>query len=65
MADQRGTGYNQISLTAVPTPMALDPETLQQLLDTIQRFVRERLVPLEGRVSEEDAVPPEIVEDMR
>lgn len=47
------------------TPMALDPETLQQLLDTIRRFVRERLVPLEARVSEEDAVPPEIITEMR
>ncbi|CAN0531504.1 unnamed protein product, partial [Laminaria digitata] len=45
--------------------MALDPETLQQLLDTVRRFVRERLVPLEAQVSEEDEVPGEIIEEMR
>jgi acyl-CoA dehydrogenase len=45
--------------------MALDPETLQQLLDTIRRFVRERLVPLEARVSDEDAVPAEVIAEMR
>jgi acyl-CoA dehydrogenase len=45
--------------------MALDPETLQQLLNTIRRFVRERLVPLEARVSDEDAVPAEVIAEMR
>ncbi|MGB1547400.1 MAG: acyl-CoA dehydrogenase family protein [Alphaproteobacteria bacterium] len=45
--------------------MALDPETLQQFLETIRRFVDERLIPVEKRVSEEDAVPPEIVAEMR
>jgi len=45
--------------------MALDPETLEQLLDTIRRFVNEKLIPNEARVSAEDAVPPEIIEEMR
>ncbi len=45
--------------------MALDPETLEQLLDTIQRYVRERLVPLEAEVSEKDAVPAEVIAEMR
>jgi len=45
--------------------MALDLETRNQLLDTIRRFVRERLVPLEGQVAEEDEVPAEIVQEMR
>ena len=44
--------------------MALDPETFEQLLDTVRRFVRERLVPNEDRVAEEDAIPPEIVLEM-
>lgn len=35
----------------------LDRETLDQLLDTIRRFVRERLVPNEERIAEEDAIP--------
>jgi acyl-CoA dehydrogenase len=43
----------------------LDQETLDQLLDTIRRFVRERLVPNEDRIAEEDAIPPEIVSEMR
>ncbi len=45
--------------------MALDPATLEQLLDTIRRFVRERLVPLEAEVSENDAVPAVVIGEMR
>jgi acyl-CoA dehydrogenase len=45
--------------------VALDPQTLRQFLDTIQRFVRERLVPAEERVAESDEVPAEIVAGMR
>ncbi len=45
--------------------MACDEETLAQLLSTLERFVRERLVPNEHRVADEDAIPPEIVGEMR
>ncbi|MDQ4059778.1 MAG: acyl-CoA dehydrogenase family protein, partial [Pseudomonadota bacterium] len=45
--------------------MALDQDTLNQLLDTVSRFVEERLRPLEQRVAEEDRIPDEIVEEMR
>jgi len=45
--------------------MALDPQTLREFLDTIPRFVRERLVPAEAEVAEADAVPPAIVAEMR
>ncbi|MBB6011399.1 acyl-CoA dehydrogenase [Aquamicrobium lusatiense] len=45
--------------------MALDSETLDQLLETIRRFVRERLVPLEHQVAENDAIPAEIITAMR
>jgi acyl-CoA dehydrogenase len=45
--------------------MIRDPETLNQLLDTISRFVRERLVPAEAQVAEEDAIPEDIVEEMK
>lgn len=45
--------------------MALDPETLVQLIDTVRRFVSERLRPLEAQVSERDEVPAEIVAEMR
>ena len=45
--------------------MALDPETFDALIETIRRFVAERLRPLEERVAEEDEVPDEIVREMR
>jgi len=45
--------------------MALDPETFDALIETIRRFVAERLRPLEARVAEEDEVPGEIVREMR
>jgi hypothetical protein len=41
-------------------PMSLDSETLNQFLDTLDRFVRERLVPNEERISDDDAIPPEL-----
>ena len=41
--------------------MALDPETFDALIDTIRRFVAERLRPLEEKVAESDEVPDEIV----
>jgi len=45
--------------------MALDPETFDALIDTVRRFVAERLRPLEARVAEEDEIPGEIVREMR
>ncbi|HVJ54853.1 MAG TPA: acyl-CoA dehydrogenase family protein [Aliidongia sp.] len=45
--------------------MALDAETLNQLIETVRRFVAERLRPIEAKVAEEDAIPPEIVGEMR
>ena len=45
--------------------MPLDPDTFDALLDTVRRFVAERLRPLEARVAEEDEVPEEIVREMR
>ena len=45
--------------------MAMDSDTLDLLLTTVHRFVRERLVPLEAEVAENDAVPPEIIAEMR
>ncbi|MEW5423936.1 acyl-CoA dehydrogenase family protein [Amorphus sp. 3PC139-8] len=45
--------------------MALDTETLTHLIDTVRRFVDERLIPVEPRVEEENAIPPEIVREMR
>ncbi len=37
--------------------MALDQVTLDALLDTVRKFVRERLVPLEAQVAREDRIP--------
>jgi len=45
--------------------MIRDPETLTALLDTVQRFVRERLVPAEDIVAETDTIPADIVRDMK
>ncbi|MSP88735.1 MAG: acyl-CoA dehydrogenase [Alphaproteobacteria bacterium] len=45
--------------------MALDRETLDQLVGTVRRFVRKRLVPNETRVEDDDQVPAEIVAEMR
>lgn len=45
--------------------MIRDPETLSALLDSVRRFVRERLVPAEHEVAERDEVPPAIVQEMR
>jgi acyl-CoA dehydrogenase len=45
--------------------LALEAETFQQLLDTIERFVRERLRPREAEVADNDAIPADIVRDMK
>ena len=45
--------------------MINDQETLNLLLDSLSRFVRERLVPAEHEVAENDCIPPAIIEEMR
>jgi len=45
--------------------MALDPEIFDTLIDTIRRFVAERLRPLEGAVEDADAIPQDLVEEMK
>jgi acyl-CoA dehydrogenase len=45
--------------------VALDAETFEALLDTIRRFVAERLRPLEEKVDREDEIPAEVVREMR
>jgi acyl-CoA dehydrogenase len=45
--------------------MALDRETFDLLLESVRRFAEERLRPLEAQVDREDAVPEEIVREMR
>ena len=45
--------------------MALDAESFDLLLSTVQRFVAERLVPAENHLEEHDEVPPALVDDMK
>lgn len=45
--------------------MIRDQETLGQLIDLIARFVRERLVPNEERLAEENKIPDEILQEMK
>jgi acyl-CoA dehydrogenase len=43
----------------------IDADTFDALIETVRRFVAERLRPLEEKVAEEDEVPDEIVREMR
>lgn len=45
--------------------MALDQETLNQFVDSVRRYVRDRLVPLEMQVAEEDRIPDDVIEEMK
>ena len=45
--------------------MIRDPDTLNLLLDSVRRFVREALVPAENEVAETDTIPPALVQAMR
>lgn len=42
-----------------------DQETLDQLLTAVRRFVNERLIPLEPKVAEDDAIPADALAEMR
>ncbi len=45
--------------------MIRDPDTFAALLESVARFVRERLVPNEARVEDDDEIPPAIVGEMK
>ena len=45
--------------------MALDAETRDQLVDTVRRFVTERLRPIEADVAENNRVPEPVIQEMR
>jgi acyl-CoA dehydrogenase len=45
--------------------MALDAETREQLLETVRRFVREKCIPIEAQVAENDRVPDSVIAEMR
>jgi acyl-CoA dehydrogenase len=43
----------------------LDPEIRAQLVDTIRKFVDQRLIPAEAEGAEADAIPQGIIQEMR
>ena len=45
--------------------MALDPETFDALIDTVRRFVADRLRPLEAQVEADDAIPADVLDEMK
>lgn len=45
--------------------MIRDQETLDQILGTLRKFVRERLIPNESVLAETDQVPADIVQEMK
>jgi acyl-CoA dehydrogenase len=45
--------------------MIRDPDTLNALLDSVRRFVNDRLIPAENEVAETDHIPDAIVAEMK
>jgi acyl-CoA dehydrogenase len=45
--------------------MPLDRDTLAQLLDTVTRFVAEKLRPLEAKIADDDRIPDGTIAEMR
>jgi acyl-CoA dehydrogenase len=45
--------------------MIRDQNIIEELTATVRRFVRERLVPHEVQVAQEDAIPASVIEEMR
>jgi acyl-CoA dehydrogenase len=43
----------------------MDQDTFNQLLEGVRRFVNERLIPLEAKVAEDDAIPADALAEMR
>lgn len=45
--------------------MAFDPEIRDALIEQVRRFVRERCVPIEAKVADDDAIPEDVVDEMK
>lgn len=43
----------------------MDPDSFEQFLDQLRRFVRERLIPAERAIMQRDEIPADIVREMR
>ena len=48
-----------------PIVSSVDDETFEALKESVRRYVRERLVPLEGKVEADDDVPAEVIAEMK
>ncbi len=48
-----------------PVNQGMDADIFEQFAEQLERYVRERLIPAEPQVIEDDAIPPEIVDEMR
>jgi acyl-CoA dehydrogenase len=57
--------HNVRRLKSAGGTMIRDQETLNILLSSLERFVRERLVPNESIVAESDRIPGDIVQEMK
>ena len=44
---------------------SVDETTMTNLIDVVRKYVNERLIPLEPKISEEDKIPEEVVQEMR
>ena len=47
------------------TDTGMDAESFEQFIEQLERYVRERLIPAEREVIENDAIPADIVEEMK
>jgi acyl-CoA dehydrogenase len=45
--------------------VAYDAETRDQLIEMVRRFAAERLRPIEAQVAEQDAIPDDVLEEMK
>jgi acyl-CoA dehydrogenase len=45
--------------------MPLSKESLDELVSAVARFVKQRLVPIEGEVAENDKVPDDVIQEMK
>ncbi len=54
-----------IRLPFMTARMSLSKESLGELVAAVARFVKQRLVPIEGEVAENDKVPDDVIEEMK
>ncbi len=54
-------------MSDIPSQKAtpVDETTMTNLIDVVRKYVNERLIPLEPKISEEDKIPEEVVQEMR